>query len=167
VTYDVAAFEYCTAWRIGRWRVRKPRIKSLSMTSSPGFMRVHVAAQNACTYSREPRRTGVNCNPAGSERHSARLADDGDRTVLGRLSGSRRLAALLAAQGALACVVLVLTILLVAAILLAVAAVSGLGERPRSGLALTRWARPRSSCGRRTSSSLGRINYPPVLLAVP
>jgi hypothetical protein len=121
------------------------------MTSSPGFMRVHVAAQNACTYSREPRRTGVNCNPkcnpAGSERHSARLADDGDRTVLGRLSGSRRLAALLAAQGALACVVLVLTILLVAAILLAVAAVSGLGERPRSGLALTRWARPRSSCG--------------------
>ena len=37
-------------------------------------------------------------------------------------------------------------VLLVAAIPSAVAAVSGLAKRPRSGLALTRWTRPRSSC---------------------
>ena len=37
-------------------------------------------------------------------------------------------------------------VLLVAATPLAVAAVSGLAKRPRSGLALTRWTRPRSSC---------------------
>jgi hypothetical protein len=44
-------------------RDRKPRITSLSGVSSPGFMRVRAAAQIACMYSREPRCTGVNCNP--------------------------------------------------------------------------------------------------------
>jgi hypothetical protein len=40
-----------------------PRIKSLSVASSRGFVRVRAAAQIACTYSRELHRTGVNCNP--------------------------------------------------------------------------------------------------------
>ena len=38
-------------------------LKSLSVASSLGFVRVRAAAQVACTYSRELHRTGVNCNP--------------------------------------------------------------------------------------------------------
>src|SRR5262249_43916936 len=37
--------------------------QSLRGASSPGFMRVRAAAQIACAYSGEPRRTAVNCNP--------------------------------------------------------------------------------------------------------
>src|SRR5215469_13999838 len=44
-------------------RTPNPRIKSLSGASSPGFIRVRAAAQIACLYSCELRRTGVNCNP--------------------------------------------------------------------------------------------------------
>jgi hypothetical protein len=40
-----------------------PRIKSLSGTSSPGFMGACAAGQPARAYPGEPRRTAVNCNP--------------------------------------------------------------------------------------------------------
>jgi hypothetical protein len=78
------------------------------------------------------------------------------RTVLRCPSGSRGLAALLAAWGALARVVLVLPVLLAAALPLAVAAVSGLVKRPRSGLALTQRTRPRSSCSEEDEPQPGR-----------
>ncbi len=55
---------------------------------------------------------------------------------------------------ALVRLVLVLPVLLAAAVLGAVSAVSGLAKRPRSGLALTQRTRPRSSCSTRTSPSL-------------
>jgi hypothetical protein len=58
-------------------------------------------------------------------------------------------------HGSTCCVVLVLPVLLVAAIPLAVAAVSGLAKRPRSGLALTRWTRLRSSCSEEDEPQLG------------
>jgi hypothetical protein len=40
-----------------------PRIKSLSVASSPEFMAVRAAAQPRAAYSAEPGRTAVNCNP--------------------------------------------------------------------------------------------------------
>jgi Flp pilus assembly protein protease CpaA len=78
-------------------------------------------------------------------------------TVLQRPPRSRRLTALLAACGALVRVVLVLPVLLAAALSLAVSTVSGLAKRPRSGLALTQWTRPRSSCSEEDELQLGRL----------
>lgn len=51
-------------------------------------------------------------------------------------------------------------ILLVAAIPLAVAAVSGLAKRPRSGLALTRWTRPGSLCSEEDGSPAWKVGTP-------
>ena len=80
----------------------------------------------------------------------------GCRTVLRRPPGSWRLAA----REHLLCGGLVLPVLVVAASHLAVAAVSGLAKRPRSGLALTRWTRPRSSCSEEDEPQLVAHSWP-------
>ena len=49
---------------------------------------------------------------------------------------------------------------------LAVAAVSGLAKRPRSGLALTQRTRPRSSCSEEDEPQLGRLRLLPARPAV-